>query len=575
MKIYIEYHGRFGNIVFQKLAAILIKIISGGEIILDHKLLNKEHKNIDDKLFLSWINSDFENSIKNLDKNYDYKLDGYFQHDSLYRKYMNEIIDYIRNNLEEVIYKLDDTIYYLKDIIHLPKGDYVKYKTVVHLRIGDYIHYNLVMDPRSLDNILEKSEKPILFIHEEPKSELEKAYIKYFDKYSGNHYINNVLESYSILRTSKNVVAVNSTFSLLAILFNTSYDKVYVPINKDEDNHSSLSGPSNAEIYDYNIITKENLIKLLKDMKLYNISNDIMLNSPIILQNSTYIVYPIFKEGRYMEEFFLSYIRKKNILSNNLKYIDVLWTNVHHHKDFNDNKDRLNTILKEKIDENSSDTKYFTVVQWDDGPLLNIPEDTIIFGACGGTIPLPLIYEDTSNKLLNIGYNLDKSRIISSKYKFKDKNILCSFIGSITHPVREKMLNILNNKNNYLLLSKSWDPNIKPNEAQMFIDITINSKFALAPRGYGRSSFRFFEILQLGTIPIYIYDDIEWLPYKEFINYDDICISIHESQIDQLDTILSEINEQRYNSMIENYIRLSHYFTLEGMSNYILSKIMV
>jgi len=575
MKLYINFRGRFGNICFQALASILIKIITGAEIVLDPKLLEREHKMIDDDLFLSWINSDFEYSIKNLDKNYDYELYGYFQHDSLYKKYMNEILDYIKNNLEEVIYKSDDTIYYLKDIIHSPKGDYTKYKTIVHLRIGDYIQYDLVMDPRSLDNILEKCEKPILFLHEELKNELDKAYIKYFDKYSGDHYINNMLESYSILRTSKNVVGVNSTFSFLAILFNTSYDNIYVPINKNLHNHETLSGPSNAEIYDYNIITKKGLIKLLTDINLYNISKDIMLHSPDILQHSTHVIYPIFKEGKYMEEYFLNYIKKRKLVSNNLKYIDVLWTNVHHHQDFNSNKDRLNTALKEKIDENSSDTQYFTVVQWDDGPLLNIPKDTIIFGACSGTIPLPLIYEDISNKLINVGYNLEKSRIVSSKRKYKNKSIFCSFVGSMTHPVREKMVQILKNNNKYSLFYKGWDPNIKMNEAEMFTNLTFQSKFALAPRGYGRSSFRFFEILQLGTVPIYIYDDIEWLPYKEFINYDDICISIHESQIEQLDTILSEITEQRYNSMIENYIRLSHYFTLEGMSNYILSKILV
>jgi hypothetical protein len=575
MKLYIVNRGRFGNICFQALASILLKIITGAEIVLDPKLLEEEHKIIDDDLFLSWINSDFEYSVKNLDKNCDYKLYGYFQHDSLYKKYMKEILDYIKNNLEEVIYKSDDTIYYLKDIIHSPKGDYSQYNTVVHLRIADYIDYDLIIDPRSLDNILEKCEKPILFVHEEPKSELEKAYIKYFDKYSGNNYINNMLESYSILRTARNIVGINSTFSFLAILFNSSYDKVYVPINKNKDIHVTLCGPSNCEIYDYNIITKKSLIKLLTDINLYIISKDIMLNSPDILQNSTHVIYPIFKEGKYMEEYFLTYIKKKKLVSNNLKYIDVLWTNVHHKKDFNNNKDSLNIILKQKIDENSSDTKYFTVVQWDDGPLLNIPKDTIIFGACSGTIPLPLIYEDVSNKLLNIGYYFYESRIVYPKNKFTDKNIFCSFVGSKTHNVREKMINILNNNDKYLIFSKGWNPNIKDGEAQVFIHITSQSKFALAPRGYGRSSFRFFEILQLGTIPIYIYDDIEWLPYKEFINYDDICISIHESQIEQLDIILSEITEQRYNSMIENYIRLSHYFTLEGMSNYILSKILV
>ena len=38
--------------------------------------------------------------------------------------------------------------------------------------------------------------------------------------------------------------------------------------------------------------------------------------------------------------------------------------------------------------------------------------------------------------------------------------------------------------------------------------------FNLAPRGYGRSSFHTYELVQMGFIPIYLYDDHEWLPYR-------------------------------------------------------------
>jgi hypothetical protein len=579
MKLSIEYYGRFGNIGYQTLALILIKIIYGDEIELEFNigLLDKNSiKKINDIMFADWVESDFENSIKNLDKNFNYVLNGFFQHEILYKKYMKEIMNFVKNNLDLQIYKSNDTIYYLKDFIHTPKDDYSKYKTIVHLRIDDYIKYDLIINPIYLDKVLEKCDKPILFIHEEPITNLEKAYIKYFEKYNGYHYTKNMLESYGILRTSTNIVCVNSTFSLLALLFNNIYDKVYVPINKNKHIHDkTLCGPETAYKYDYEIINKYDLIKMFTDMNLYDTSKDILLNCPKILQNKTVIHYPIFKNGSngYMEEYFLEFISKKKQVSNNLKYIDVLWTNVHHDSNFNDNKVMLNNVLKHKLNESNKETKYFTVVQWDDGPLLDIPKDTIIFGACSGTIPLPLIYEDVENKLLNIGYNLDKTRIISSRLKFKDKNIFCSFVGSMTHHVRDSMVNKLKNNSNYSLLYKNWDPNITCNEGEIFVNTTVNSKFALAPRGYGRSSFRFFEILQLGTIPIYIYDDIEWLPYKEFINYNDICISIHESEIDKLDIILSEINEQKYNSMIDNYIRLSHYFTLEGMSNYILTKL--
>jgi hypothetical protein len=37
--------------------------------------------------------------------------------------------------------------------------------------------------------------------------------------------------------------------------------------------------------------------------------------------------------------------------------------------------------------------------------------------------------------------------------------------------------------------------------------------FNLAPRGFGRASFRLSEIIQLGRIPVYLYDDYPWIPY--------------------------------------------------------------
>ena len=39
------------------------------------------------------------------------------------------------------------------------------------------------------------------------------------------------------------------------------------------------------------------------------------------------------------------------------------------------------------------------------------------------------------------------------------------------------------------------------------------TKLNLAPRGFGRSSYRLAEIVQIGRIPVYMYDDIRWLPY--------------------------------------------------------------
>jgi hypothetical protein len=221
--------------------------------------------------------------------------------------------------------------------------------------------------------------------------------------------------------------------------------------------------------------------------------------------------------------------------------------------------------LDEFISENPSENGYFTVVQYDDGPLLNLPPNTTVYGACSGNIQLPLIYEDKNQTLKIVGEQKAKS--------FQEKKILCSFVGTITHFVREASLGFLRTQPGFeIYVRNGWSTNVEQNLQELFIEKTLDSKYALAPRGYGRSSFRFFEIFHLGSIPIYIWDDIEWLPYKDKINYSKFCISIHISQVDQLPQILREIKEEKYNEMLQEYQKIKHVFTLEFMCQYIIQK---
>ncbi len=39
------------------------------------------------------------------------------------------------------------------------------------------------------------------------------------------------------------------------------------------------------------------------------------------------------------------------------------------------------------------------------------------------------------------------------------------------------------------------------------------SLFNLAPRGFGRATFRLAEVMQMGRVPVYMYDDYPWIPY--------------------------------------------------------------
>jgi hypothetical protein len=272
--------------------------------------------------------------------------------------------------------------------------------------------------------------------------------------------------------------------------------------------------------------------------------------------------YPPFKKGLYLEEYFFEYMKKHGIQTtkNGRFYIPALWTNFQIEPWFREKRYDMHNIIFPYYSNHHTGNGYFVVVQHDDGADIGLPENTVIYGACTGDVPLPLIYQDTDNKLEQF-----------PKKRFSEKPILCSFVGTPTHDVRRIILDKYNNNPNFNMTSNScWTANVDKQKQDSFIIKTLNSKFALAPRGYGRSSFRFFEIFKLGTIPIYVWDDKEWLPYKDKIDYSKICISINIHDIDSLEKRMLEITEEKYNQMLLEYTFVKHMFELEYMCEYIL-----
>jgi hypothetical protein len=275
--------------------------------------------------------------------------------------------------------------------------------------------------------------------------------------------------------------------------------------------------------------------------------------------------YPPFKNGLYLEEYFLNYYLNNNINSKR-KYIPILWTNFQIENWFNCKKAELQNDLDAWVLQNPSENGYYVVVQHDDNCLLKLPENTVIYGACSGDIPIPLIYQDTTSQLENI-----------PKKTFSEKKVLCSFVGCITANgvspnVRLVMFNTLYNNPLFRMTNAGgWNASVDKNKQDNFISETINSKFALAPRGYGRSSFRFFEILILGTIPIYLWNDVNWLPFQDTIDYSKLCISLHISKIHLLEDIIKNISENDYDNMLIYYQSIKKYFELPGMTDKIIN----
>ena len=268
-----------------------------------------------------------------------------------------------------------------------------------------------------------------------------------------------------------------------------------------------------------------------------------------------YPVYPPYSNIEdYIEHSFFKFYNNNKLEfdKKQRKFIPAFWTTLYN--------DHYQIDIQSILDELPKDQKYFTVIQHDDGIKYNLPEDTLVFSCTengnGNIIPIPLITTP-----LNIENNIEK------------KNILCSFVGSMTHPIRHKIYNLFKNNDNFIFSIKNWTPSISEDEFKNFVEITKKSKFSLAPRGNIRSSFRLYEILQLGSIPVYISDDF-FIPFDDDINWNDFCVLIKEDDIDDLENILSAISDDKYNEMIGNaIIAYEKYFTIDRVCNFILNRI--
>jgi len=264
------------------------------------------------------------------------------------------------------------------------------------------------------------------------------------------------------------------------------------------------------------------------------------------------VPYPPYHVGKYLEEYFIDfYFKNKNDFDlTGYNLLPVSWTNIYN------NHNHLVRDLQKDLNELDYSVKYFTVSQHDDAPKEKLPPNTIKFSAGGNQpncVPIPLICSPIPN------------------IKNPIRDIFCSFIGSATHPVRLDMLHILVNKSEYVLKPKHWSPSIEDTRQDLFLDLTSRSTFSLCPRGYGTTSFRLYEAMQLGAIPVYIYTDEPYIPFSFDLNWNDFCVLIDSKSIYNIDNILKSISNEKINEM-RSRINDVYYnnFTLESTCKRIL-----
>lgn len=230
-------------------------------------------------------------------------------------------------------------------------------------------------------------------------------------------------------------------------------------------------------------------------------------------------------------------------------YLPITFTNFYKNVcNYGNNKDGIK-ILQDFLNTLDTSKKYFCVCQYDDGILNDISHlDIKVFSMAGGRkdYGLPLICQQHRIKFNN------------------PRDIFCSFVGRITNPVRQKIIDIYSGKTGYFVSTHA-------HSLPDYCRILSKSVFGLCPAGYGSNSFRIQECLEYGAIPVWITSDV--LPIHD-LKFNDFGVFIDLNDVERVDQILKEIpqDEIEYKQSLLPDI-FESYFSFSANKSHILANL--
>jgi len=154
--------------------------------------------------------------------------------------------------------------------------------------------------------------------------------------------------------------------------------------------------------------------------------------------------------------------------------------------------------------------------------------------------------------------------LVNNPYFNTNKRMyLYSFLGRIKHEllpenhVRNQLV-YLTNKSDVLInteldctTKKKLEKNYGYAAKDDFELLARNSTFTLAPAGYGKWTYRFFNAIQWGSIPVLFSDDYI-KPFSNIIPYNSFSITLHEKDILNVDKTLRTISSREIEQYKEN-----------------------
>src|SRR3990167_4922533 len=238
------------------------------------------------------------------------------------------------------------------------------------------------------------------------------------------------------------------------------------------------------------------------------------------------VAFPEHSIGFNVETQFLKYLLESNILTTNQKadwhYLPIMWSywllsNNYGRDNRKEMQDYLNKII---ID----DKKTFTVSEADNEPGFEIGE-TLVFSGNQSVgyhghkwIPVPII--TLPHQLPTV---------------LPEKQYLSNFVGTIKPwKTRIAMVNLFKNRNDIKIIQN------KKGE-KLFVDTILESYSTLCPRGSALGSYRFYESMQLGVVPIMI-SDYDFRPFPDKIDWESC--SYFTDDVNELPSMLDSMDKE-------------------------------
>lgn len=238
-------------------------------------------------------------------------------------------------------------------------------------------------------------------------------------------------------------------------------------------------------------------------------------------------------------------------IKTDLIYLPISWTAYYCNNGFGNEQSKRE--LQEYINTLPKDKKFFTVVQYDDGIMVDFP-NCMVFAAGGkpdDAIPIPLLCDPHK---------------VEGDIK---KDIPISLVANLnTHPIRQEIAKAMYGKD-YCYIGKHG--------TEKYVEILRRSYFTMCPRGYGKTSFRLYEAIQLGTIPIYITDE-PWLPYRDGFGGSVIYDYMYKDHFLKRDGFINNFYELSqdsawYKKVIDRLKNIQYMFTYDYVAGYIWRKV--